>query len=251
MSLIEADACQEQANCNCCEEQYSYETAYSSLQRRALVDALNARSHDLPVNGFFARKYNANPALTGQHSRAGKRPVNIINPRLRTPDLPWSLKSEVCKHSPKVWGDLAGISGFVQLRSMMIASLPETPSLSEQVQSLLATGECPRNEVAELQQENSDLRQQVRELRCDVGYWKSRHADAVKRIVILQAELDQAKAEIRRVLFLVKTTSRKKGLGSGVLEICATKRGSGVKTAQPKWQFGGVTRPLKSRPGNH
>jgi len=51
------------------------------------------------------------------------------------------------------------------------------------------------------------------------------------------------------VLFLVKTTSQKKGLGSGVLEICATKRGSGVKTGQPKWQFGGVTRPLKSRPG--
>jgi len=82
---------------------------------------------------------------------------------------------------------------------MLIASFPETPSLSEQVQSLLATGECPRNEVAELQQENSDLRQQVRELRCDVVYWKSRHADAVKRIVILQAELDQAKAEIRQL----------------------------------------------------
>ena len=82
---------------------------------------------------------------------------------------------------------------------MLIASFPETPSLSEQVQSLLATGECPRNEVAELQQENSDLLQQVRELRCDVGYWKSRHADAVKRIVILQAELLQAKAEIRQL----------------------------------------------------
>jgi hypothetical protein len=32
-----------------------------------------------------------------------------------------------------------------------------------------------------------------------VGYWKSRHADAVKRNVNLQAKLDQAKAEIRKL----------------------------------------------------
>ena len=39
----------------------------------------------------------------------------------------------------------------------------------------------------------------MRELQCDVGYWKSRHADAVQRNVKLQAELDQAKAEIRQL----------------------------------------------------
>ena len=77
--------------------------------------------------------------------------------------------------------------------------LPETSSLAELVQSLLATVECLRNDVAELRQENSDLRQQVLELQCDVGYWKSRHADAVQRNVKLQAELDQAKAEIRQL----------------------------------------------------
>ena len=81
---------------------------------------------------------------------------------------------------------------------MNAALLPET-SLAELVQSLLATVECLRNEVAELRLENSDLRQQVRELQCDVGYWKSRHADAVKRNLKLQAELDQAKAEIRQL----------------------------------------------------
>ena len=82
---------------------------------------------------------------------------------------------------------------------MNTASLPETSSLTELVQSLLATVECLRNDVAELRQENSDLRQQVLELQCDVGYWKSRHADAVQRNVKLQAELDQAKAEIRQL----------------------------------------------------
>ena len=37
------------------------------------------------------------------------------------------------------------------------------------------------------------------ELRCEVGYWKSLHARAVERNTKLQAELDQAKAEIRQL----------------------------------------------------
>jgi regulator of replication initiation timing len=82
---------------------------------------------------------------------------------------------------------------------MKTTSLPETNSLAEQVQCLLASVECLRNDVSELRQENSDLRQQVRELQCEVGCWKSRHADAVQRNVKLQAELDQAKAEIRQL----------------------------------------------------
>ena len=35
------------------------------------------------------------------------------------------------------------------------------------------------------------------ESRCDVGYWKSRHADSVKRIEQLKEELDQARGETR------------------------------------------------------
>ena len=38
----------------------------------------------------------------------------------------------------------------------------------------------------------------MRELRGDVGYWKSRHADAVEHNTKLKAELDEAKAEIRQ-----------------------------------------------------
>ena len=81
----------------------------------------------------------------------------------------------------------------------MVASLLESVTLAEQVRSLLAEVQSLRSEVADLRSENAMLRQQVSELRCDAGYWKSRHADAVRRSVKLQAELDQAKAEIRQL----------------------------------------------------
>ena len=81
----------------------------------------------------------------------------------------------------------------------MNASLLQTDSLAEQVQSLLAAVDQLQAEVDELRQENTELRQQVRELRCDVGYWKSMHARAAERNVKLQAELDEAKAEIRQL----------------------------------------------------
>ena len=53
--------------------------------------------------------------------------------------------------------------------------------------------------VAEMREEISQLRREVSELRCEAGYWKSRHADAVRRNQKLQAELDQAHAEIRKL----------------------------------------------------
>ena len=88
----------------------------------------------------------------------------------------------------------------------MSASLLETDGVYEQLQSLKALVEQLRQEVSELRAENAalrrenvELRQQVCELKCEVGYWKSRHADAVKKNVKLQAELDQAKAEIRQL----------------------------------------------------
>ena len=81
----------------------------------------------------------------------------------------------------------------------MVASLLESVSLAEQVRSLLAEVQSLRSEVADLRSENAKLQQQVSDLRCEAGYWKSRHADAVRRNVKLQAELDQAKAEIRQL----------------------------------------------------
>lgn len=56
-----------------------------------------------------------------------------------------------------------------------------------------------RNLIQEMREEISQLRREVSELRCEAGYWKSRHADAVKRNQELQEELDQAKAEIRQL----------------------------------------------------
>ena len=81
----------------------------------------------------------------------------------------------------------------------MNALLKEPAASSDQLQALWLTVEQLRAEVSELRAENAALRRQVGELRCEVGYWKSRHADAVKRNVKLQAELDQAKAEIRQL----------------------------------------------------
>ena len=72
-------------------------------------------------------------------------------------------------------------------------------SLRALVEELRCDAVALRAENAALRRENAELRQQVNGLRCDVGYWKSRHADAVERNTKLQAELDEAKAEIRQL----------------------------------------------------
>ena len=81
----------------------------------------------------------------------------------------------------------------------MSASVLERNSVDEQLRSLTTLVGQLRQKVGELRHENAALRQQVRELRGDVGYWKSRHADAVERNTKLKAELDEAKAEIRQL----------------------------------------------------
>ena len=54
---------------------------------------------------------------------------------------------------------------------------------------------CPA--VRRLEQQFDALRREISELRCDVGYWKSRHADAVNRIEQLKEELEQSRGETR------------------------------------------------------
>lgn len=51
----------------------------------------------------------------------------------------------------------------------------------------------------ELREELAGLRREVSVLRCEVGYWKSRHADAVQRNAQLEQELVAARAEIRQL----------------------------------------------------
>jgi transposase len=56
-----------------------------------------------------------------------------------------------------------------------------------------------RRLVAELREEIAGLRREVSVLRCEVGYWKSRHADAVQKNARLEEELAAARAEIRQL----------------------------------------------------
>jgi transposase len=48
-----------------------------------------------------------------------------------------------------------------------------------------------------LQRLERALERLTAEFHCEVGYWKSRHADAVKRVEMLREELDQSRAETR------------------------------------------------------
>ena len=72
----------------------------------------------------------------------------------------------------------------------MSATLLEYPN--ETPETLVSCPNCPAVQRLERALEKSEA-----EFRCDVGYWKSRHADAVKRIERLQEELDQSRGEIR------------------------------------------------------
>ncbi len=70
-------------------------------------------------------------------------------------------------------------------------------------------------ENVELRVEYAELRQQVNGLRCDVGYSKSRHGDAVEWNTQLQGELDEPKAEIGqlKVERFGKKTEKQSGSG--------------------------------------
>ena len=62
----------------------------------------------------------------------------------------------------------------------------------ETTESAVPCANCPA--VQRLEQAFARLQA---EFRCEVGYWKSRHADAVKRIEQLKGELEQSRGETR------------------------------------------------------
>jgi chromosome segregation ATPase len=71
-----------------------------------------------------------------------------------------------------------------------------------------------RQEVAELRAEVQRLQRENLELRQQVGYWKSRHRDAVQRITELEQKVEQLEGEKRQLkadLFgrRTETTTRK------------------------------------------
>jgi transposase len=70
--------------------------------------------------------------------------------------------------------------------------LPANPDLAALVVRVLAEVDQLRADVAQLRRENLELRQQA-------GYWRSRHADAVQRVVALGQENEQLRGEIRKL----------------------------------------------------
>jgi transposase len=73
-----------------------------------------------------------------------------------------------------------------------LESVPANVNLGVLVVRLLAEVDQLRAEVAGLRRENLELRQQA-------GYWRSRHADAVQRIAALEQDNEQLRGEIRKL----------------------------------------------------
>jgi len=73
-----------------------------------------------------------------------------------------------------------------------LESVPADANLARLVTRLLAEVDQLRAEVAGLRRENLELRQQA-------GYWRSRHADAARRIAALEQENEQFRGEIRKL----------------------------------------------------
>jgi transposase len=62
----------------------------------------------------------------------------------------------------------------------------------ETAETRVSCENCPA-----LQRLERALERLTAEFHCEVGYWKSRHADAVKRVEMLREELDQSRGETR------------------------------------------------------
>jgi len=77
------------------------------------------------------------------------------------------------------------------MNGTLLASTDETPARSSQ-EELLA-------QIVWLRQAVEGLKHEVAELRCEAGYWKSRHADALRRIEGLKQELEETRAENRKL----------------------------------------------------
>src|SRR5713101_940512 len=73
-----------------------------------------------------------------------------------------------------------------------LETVPADANLAWLVTRLLVEVDQLRAEVAGLRRENLELRQQA-------GYWRSRHADAVRRIAALEQENEQLRGEIRKL----------------------------------------------------
>src|SRR5215204_7344297 len=69
----------------------------------------------------------------------------------------------------------------------------------DSVSALIALVKDLRQEVAELRAEVQALQRENLELRQQVGYWKSRHRDALDRITALEQKVEQLEGEKRQL----------------------------------------------------
>src|SRR3954464_9487924 len=70
---------------------------------------------------------------------------------------------------------------------------------SDSLPALIALVEDLRQEVAGLRAEVQGLRRENLELRQQVGYWKSRHRDALSRVTTLEHKVEQLEGEKRQL----------------------------------------------------
>ena len=73
-----------------------------------------------------------------------------------------------------------------------VATNPAVAHPTEPDVQLLAEMDSLRAEVVKLRRENLELRQQA-------GYWRSRHTDAVRRVAALEQENEQLRGEVRKL----------------------------------------------------
>src|SRR5215213_72368 len=70
---------------------------------------------------------------------------------------------------------------------------------SDSVSELIALVADLRQEVAELRAEVQAVQRENRELRQQVGYWKSRHRDALGRVTALEQKVEHLEGEKRQL----------------------------------------------------
>jgi len=92
---------------------------------------------------------------------------------------------------------------------------------TETPETMVSCPNCP--DVRRLEQALEKLQA---EFRCEVGYWKRRRADAVKRIEQLKAELDQSRGETRNLQNNLFGRKSEKSARSEVPTICSTPKKS-------------------------
>ena len=81
----------------------------------------------------------------------------------------------------------------------------------------------------QVEAETRALQREVAELRCEVGYWKSRHADALLRIQERDVLIEQQQAEIKQLKSRQFGRQSEKSSGGAMLlpEVWGTANRSG------------------------